>query len=90
MVQGMSDLHPILPAGYNSWMINGDEVDGAGVNEPVSPLLFDTFVGLRVVILTEEMLEVFEGCADYTVPGQNNVVIFPNEVRTLVVQKRRA
>ena len=47
--------HPILSAGYNSWDNNGDEVDGAGVNEPVWPVYFDTFEPLLVLIITPAM-----------------------------------
>jgi len=78
--------HPIFPAGFNSWDINGDDINGPGVNEPVWPYLFDSFVPLEVLIITPEMLEVFDGCADYTVPGvtrdipidpQPNVYVLP-------------
>jgi len=58
--------HPVLPAGCNSWDINGDDYDGSGVNEPIWPMLFDTFIALRPLIVTEEMLEAFDNlCADY-------------------------
>jgi hypothetical protein len=59
--------HPILPAGYNSAPNDGDEVDGPGYNEPIWPYLFNAFIPLEVLIITLEMLEVFDGCADYTV-----------------------
>jgi hypothetical protein len=66
--------HPRLPAGYNSWENDGDEINGAGVNEPIWPVLFDTFEGLEVLIITEEMLAVFDtACPDYVVPRENMV-----------------
>lgn len=71
--------HPILPAGYNSAPNDGDEIDGAGYNEPVWPVLFDAFVPLEVLIVTPEMLEVFEGCADLVVPSIPNLVVVPVE-----------
>jgi hypothetical protein len=80
--------HPLLPAGYNSAAINGDEFDGAGVNERISPVLFDTFIGLEILIITADMLEVFEGCADLIIASQNNVINFPEEVRTVEIRKR--
>ena len=77
--------HPVLPAGYDSWEHAGDEINGSGVNEPVWPQLFDTFVALEVLIITEDMMEIFEtGCPDLTLPfdrweiampGENNVVV---------------
>jgi len=81
--------HPQLPAGYDSWEHNGDEINGAGVNEPVWPYLFDTFVALEVLIINEEMMEIFvTGCPDYVVPGQPNTITFPPEVRTQVIRRR--
>jgi len=61
--------HPVLPAGFNADDNNGDEVDGAGTNWAVWPYLFDSFVPLEVLIITPEMLEIFDGCADYVAPG---------------------
>ena len=81
--------HPILPAGFNTATMNGDDVNGPGLNEPVWPQLFDTFVPMEILIITEEMLEVFEGCADYVVPCQNNVIAFPTEMREIVMPKRK-
>ena len=38
-------------------------------------MLFDTFEGLEVLIITEEMANVFDTtCPDYVVPGENNVI----------------
>lgn len=81
--------HPILPCGINSWMIAGDELDGAGVNEPVWPLLFDSFEPVPVFIVTDEMMAAFDGCADYVVPCQNDTVMIPHEVDTIVIRGRR-
>jgi hypothetical protein len=83
--------HPLLPTGYNSWMIDGDEVDGAGVNEPIWPTLFFTFQPMEVMIMTAEMLDVFEtGCADVIISCQPNRIVFGPEVRTLVIKQRAA
>jgi hypothetical protein len=78
---------PILPAGYDSWDLNGDEMNGPGVNEPIWPMLFDTFEPKQIVIMTEELLEVFDGCADYVVPCENTAVVFPAEPETIVIRK---
>jgi hypothetical protein len=72
--------HPILPAGYNADPNNGDEVDGAGTNWPIWASLFDTFMGLVPLIVTEEMLKVFETtCSDVSFAWEINSVQFPNE-----------
>lgn len=63
--------HPILFAGFNADPINGDEADGAGTNWPLWPTLFDSFIGLRPLIITEEMLAVFDECADLVIPHVN-------------------
>jgi hypothetical protein len=78
--------HPVLPCGYNSAPMSGDEFNGAGFNERVSPMLYSTFIGFEILIITEEMLEVFEGCADYTVPCENTVFMIPDTVREVVVR----
>lgn len=51
--------HPLLHTGYNSWDINGDSYDGSGVNEPIWPELFDSFIGLEILLITEDMLAFF-------------------------------
>jgi len=79
--------HPILPAGFNSWDINGDEVDGAGVNEPVWPYLFDTFVALNPFILSTDMVAVFDGCPDYCVPCTDDTVTFPCDPEVIKVRR---
>jgi len=82
--------HPVLPCGYNSAPMSGDEFNGAGFNERISPLLFNTFIGMEILIITEPMLEVFDGCADYVVPCENNIVTFPAEVREITMPKRKS
>ena len=76
---------PILPAGYNSAPNDGDEVHGAGYNEPVWPVLFDSFEPLAPIILTEEMIEVFDDCADYVVPARVRIIEIAAEKSLLVV-----
>lgn len=78
--------HPVLPAGYNSAPNDGDELDGAGYNEPEWPYLFDSFIPLEVLIITDDMMDVFDGCPDYVAPfvtrdipidPQPNVLVLP-------------
>ena len=71
--------------GYNSWENNGDEVDGPGVNEPVWPVLFDTFLALTPLILNSAMLAAFDDCPDITVQGLNNTVVIPHEPDTIMI-----
>lgn len=80
--------HPVLPCGYNSWENDGDEVDGAGVNEPVSPVLFDTFEPLPVLLIDAEMQAAFdEECPDLVVACVNDQVMIPRELETLVIMR---
>jgi hypothetical protein len=78
--------HPKLPAGYNSWEHDGDDINGSGVNEPVWPQLFDTFVALEVLIITEDMMDIFEtGCPDLIIPYDKWEIGLPGEVRVVAV-----
>jgi hypothetical protein len=81
--------HPFLPAGFNADEINGDETNGAGTNWPIGPLTFDSFEALRPLIVTQPMLAAFDGCADYTVPGVNDLHMVSHEQDTLVIRGRR-
>jgi len=84
-------VHPDLYAGYNTAPNNGDEVDGAGVNDPpVSPIWVSAMVSKPILIVTEEMLEVFEGCADYTARKQVDTVVIPSEFETLTIREKKA
>lgn len=83
------DVHPYLPCGYNSCDNDGDEIDGAGVNEAVWPVLFDTFLPLMPMIVTTEMMDAFDGCADLVIPGLRNTVVIPAESRTLMIVGHR-
>lgn len=79
--------HPLLPCGYNADDNDGDEVDGAGTNWPIWPLLFDSFEGLTPLIITDGMLDAFETtCADYIVPGENNIGYVPVEDQVMFVR----
>lgn len=78
-----------MPCGYNSTTNDEDEVDGAGVNEPVWPVLFDSFEGLRPLIITDELLAAFDGCADLTVACVTDTFVVPHESDTLVIRGRR-
>jgi hypothetical protein len=82
--------HPFLPAGYNSWFIDGDEVDGAGVNEPVWPALFDTFDGFPVMIIDADMLAAFDTeCPDFVAPCVQDTITIPHEPETIMVRGSR-
>jgi hypothetical protein len=81
--------HPILPAGFNSAPNDGDEVDGAGYNEPVWPMYAESFEALEVLIITEEMMSFFETeCPDWVAPCENDTVTFPKGSRTYQIRKR--
>lgn len=80
--------HPVLPAGYNDWEINGGDANFPGANEAIWPELFDTFEPKQIVLITEEMLEIFDGCADVVIPCENWSITFPREVRELMIRKR--
>jgi hypothetical protein len=78
--------HPILPCGYNADDNNGDEVDGAGTNWPIWPVLFDTFEGLVPLIITDEMLEVFvTECSDIVFPDVSDQIALPFELLTHMI-----
>jgi hypothetical protein len=81
--------HPFLPAGFNADDNNGDEVDGAGTNWHVWPVLFDSFEKRRVLIITDEMLAVFdEACADYTPSPVDNTHVYPPTERVIEILSR--
>jgi hypothetical protein len=75
--------------GYNSTTNNADEIDGAGVNEPVWPVLFDTFIAITPLIINAAMMEAFDGCADITIPGVNNTIVIPHEPETIMIMGLR-
>jgi hypothetical protein len=81
--------HPKLPAGINSSSFNGDAFNGAGFNEPIWPMLFDTFEPFVPLIITPPMLAVFDGCADITIAAEPNEITFPQEVREIIIRKGR-
>lgn len=79
--------HPVLPTGLNSWDINGDEINGAGVNETVWPDYVETFEALDLIAVSPEMLAVFENeCPDIVFPKPDNTVVMPREYRELVIR----
>ena len=80
--------HPILPAGFNSAPMNGDEIDGAGYNEPIWPFLFDSFVGFKPLLLDENDIAMFETeCPDYSVSKVTDTIVLPAEIETIEVRK---
>ena len=59
-------------------------------NEPIWPVLFDTFEGLVPLIVTDEMLEVFVvECADIVFPWEPNSIVFPRGERGLTISPER-
>lgn len=77
--------HPELPAGFNSDDIDGDDFNGPGTNWPVWPLMFDSYEGLEPLVMNRERYEVFDGCADYGVPMENNLITLGNEGKLYMV-----
>jgi hypothetical protein len=75
---------PILPCGYNSWEINGDEMDGRGVNEALWPVLFDSYEGLTPIILTDEFTAAFGECPDIVFGCPDNEIVVPYAANVLV------
>ena len=78
--------HPELPCGNNSFAMNGDEANGAGVNEPQWPLLYDTFDGMTPLIVTAEMMDNFDTeCPDVTIGAQSDTVTIRRTVTSITV-----
>ena len=74
--------NPQLYDGVNSTAINGDEANGAGVNEPIWPVLFDTFEPMQPIIITQEMLADFlSDCPDVTIPAETTTVFIPRDLQ---------
>jgi hypothetical protein len=79
--------HPLLHAGYNFDDINGDEIDGAGTNWTVWPVLFDAYIGHVPLIVTDEMMSVFdEACADFTPAHIDTTTTLPPPERVTEIQ----
>lgn len=82
------DINPILPAGYNSAPLAGDELNAAGYNEPIWPEYFATFESLPGLFLTPDMLAWFENaCPDVVIRRIDDTVVVPRETRTMNVRK---
>jgi hypothetical protein len=79
--------HPIMPAGYDHWENNGDELNGGGVNEPVWPEYFDAFEGLTVLVLTPVLVDSFNDCPDWIMGDAHNVVAIPLDAQVLLVEE---
>jgi hypothetical protein len=71
--------------GYNSTTNNDDEVDGPGVNEPIWPVLFDTFAPRAILIVDAGMMEGFDDCADLTIGHVNDTIVIPHEPETIMI-----
>lgn len=83
----MSDFpHPVLPCGFNSTAVGEDELNGSGVNWLIAPVLFDTFVGLVPLIITDEMLDVFDDtCPDFVIAADYAPISWPMEQQNITV-----
>lgn len=77
--------HPQLPTGVNSTPINGNEANGPGYNEPIWPMIFDSFEGFAPIFLSADHMDTFNECPDVVIPCVNNTVVFPQETRTSCV-----
>ena len=81
--------HPLLPAGFNEDPIAGDEVDGAGTNEPIWPEYFVATVCFAPLLLDEEDMDRFgETCADYIVACTDDTLRLPSEFEVLQIRRR--
>jgi hypothetical protein len=81
----VASMSYVIFDGYNSTTNNDDEVDGPGVNEPIWPVLFDTFNPKTPLIVDAGMMEGFDDCADITIRGGNNTVVIPSEPETIMI-----
>jgi hypothetical protein len=82
--------HPVLPCGYNADPIDGDEVDGSGTNWPIWPVLFDCYIGLVALVITQEMIDIFEqACPDIIFPCPDNEITFPRQPLTITPSPER-
>jgi hypothetical protein len=78
--------HPLLPAGYNADPIDGFEIDSPGTNWAVWPTLYDTFISLEAIIITQEMMDAFGNlCPDYAPTGEDMTAIARGIYDTYVV-----
>jgi len=76
---------PALPSGMNTTDINGDEIDGPGINEPVWPVYIDTFEAFPPVIMGPDHMDSFNYPADLVIAHENTLVVIQREVRKEVV-----
>lgn len=79
------ERHPILPAGFNSFEIDGDDMDGSGVNLPIWTLAWDSMAMGTPIALLPGSYEVFDDCPTITIRGENSTIVFPREVRTQLI-----
>ena len=78
--------HPYLPAGYNADDWDGDEIDGAGTNWAIWPVLFDAYIGYAPLIITDDMMAVFdEACPDFSPAGINTTLTLPAVNREITI-----
>jgi hypothetical protein len=65
--------HPILPAGINSACWNGDEFNGAGVEEPLWPDAFTATEMYWPSLVGESDMAVFD-CVDLSIKAVDNCI----------------
>lgn len=78
---------PALPSGWNSAAFACDEFNGAGVNEPVWPDLFDTVDVFPPTVLDERDFAIFDGCPDLSVRWESNTMVVPHEPNVMCVKR---
>jgi hypothetical protein len=81
--------HPELPAGLNSVCVNGDELNGSGVNEPIWPFYWSNWDGIYPIVFPKDYLNVFTTtCPDLTIRGVFNKVRIPPPSPTLCIKAK--
>jgi len=87
MVSALSIWIDPVPGSYNDQAMNLDEFNGGGINEPLKVNYWVNYTGLRVLVMTVAMQEVFDGCADYVVPCDTWQVNVPALPDTIVIRR---
>jgi hypothetical protein len=77
--------HPILPAGINSACWNGDDINGAGVEEPLWPDAFTATEMYEPSTVDDYDLVVFE-CVDLTIKPVDSCIAIRHEDRHITIR----
>ncbi|HVQ52137.1 MAG TPA: hypothetical protein VMS92_19000 [Mycobacterium sp.] len=72
---------------WNTDDINGWEFNGSGTNLfPIQPEAVDFFVSARPLILTEDMLSLFDDeCPDMVISAEFDTITIPAEIEEMVI-----